>query len=196
MTHPIPPDDTLRQLIERAQHGDEDAVATLYETYSEIIYRYVFYRVPTTADAEDLTAEVFLNMVKQLPRYRMTGVPFEAWLYRIAAARVADFYRHSGRRVQVELSETLGDSTPLPEEQILRQQEIDTLRSALEQLGEEHQTILFLRFRERKSHEEVARILGKTVDGVRSAQHRALSRLADLLGSEGKTRHYLRGQDD
>ena len=196
MTPSIPSDDKLRQLIERAQHGDEDAVATLYETYSEIIYRYVFYRVPTIADAEDLTAEVFLNMVKQLPRYRVTGVPFEAWLYRIAAARVADFYRHSRRRIQVELSETLGDSAPLPEEQLQRQQEIDLLRSALEELGEEHQTILFLRFRERKSHEEVARILGKTVDGVRSAQHRALSRLATLLGSEGKTRHYLRGQDD
>ena len=80
----------LETLIERARTGDTDAVAALYRLHAPAIFRYIAYRVPTEADAEDLTAEVFLRMVEGLPAYRSEGAPFEAWLYRIAAARVAD----------------------------------------------------------------------------------------------------------
>lgn len=189
------PDD-LSQIIGRAQQGDQDAVAMLYDSHVDTIYRYILQRIPTVEDAEDLTAEVFLQMVKRLPDYRVTGAPFEAWLYRIASTRIADFYRRAGRRTEVELNETVSAHDPLPDEQVQRQQEIEAARAALTKLNEEQQTILFLRFRERKSHEEVAQALGKTVDAVRSAQYRALSRLAALLGSEGKARHYLRGSHD
>lgn len=195
MTRPIPTEGQLQERVKRAQQGDEDAAAFLYETYSEVIYRYIYYRVPSAVDAEDLTAEVFLNMVKRLPSYRFTEAPFEAWLYGIAALRIADFYRRSKRRPQVELTEDFSDSTLLPEEQVEQLQESEALQQALAQLTDEQQAILFLRFRERKSHEEVAHILGKTVDAVRSTQHRTLSRLATLLGSGGKGRHYLRGND-
>ncbi len=188
--------DELDRIVQRAQKGDENAVAVLYETHIDAIYRYLAYRLPTAADAEDLTAEVFLNMVKRLPTYRQTGVPFEAWLYRIASALIADFYRHRERQPEVDLADSLADSSPMPEEQLQQQQEVERLRRALQALSDEHQMILFLRFRERKSHEEVAQTLDKTVDAVRSAQHRALSRLATLLGSEGKARHYLRGEHD
>lgn len=167
----------------------------LYDAHIDAIYRYVRFRIPTTADAEDLTAEVFFNMVKRLPDYRSTGAPFTAWLYRIAAALIADFYRRAERRPQTELSEMLFDSGPSPEEQVQQVQELEMLQQVWQELSEEHQTILFLRFRDRKSHEEVAAILGKSVDAVRNAQHRALSRLATLLGSKGKARHYLRGKD-
>lgn len=167
----------------------------LYDAHVDAIYRYVRFRVPTLADAEDLTAEVFLNMVKRLPTYRVTGAPFEAWLYRIAAALIADFYRQLKRRPQAELSEMLHDTKPSPEEQMQQAQDMAMLRQAWQELNTDQQTILFLRFRERKSHEEVAEITGKSVDAVRNAQHRALARLAARLGSEGKARHYLRGQD-
>jgi RNA polymerase sigma-70 factor (ECF subfamily) len=187
--------DDLQQVIRQAQAGDEAAVALLYETHIESIYRYVRHRLPTTADAEDVTAEVFLNMVQGLANYRYTGVPFKAWLYRIASARIADFYRQRQRRPEADLSDSLRDGAPLPEEQLQRQQEIEQLQEALKQLSEDQQMVLFLRFRERKSHDEVARILGKSAPAVRSDQHRALSRLAALLGSEGKARSYLRGTD-
>ena len=195
MTYPRPADQQIKDAVKRAQQGDEDALAFLYVAYTDVIYRYIYYRVPMVADAEDLTGEVFLNMVKRLSSYRITEAPFEAWLYRIAALRIADFYRQSKRRPQVELTESLSDSTPLPEEQVQRIQEREALQEALERLTEEQQAILFLRFRERKSHEEVAHILGKTVDAVRSSQHRTLSQLATLLGASGKARHYLRGTD-
>lgn len=180
-------------LVRRAQVGDSEAVATLYQVFVQPIYRYIAFRMPSSADAEDLTAEVFLRMVEGLPKYVITDVPFEAWLYRIAAARVADYYRRAGRRTHSELSEDLTDYDPLPEERVVQQQTLELVRRALHQLSDEHQSILFLRFVERKSHEEVALILNKSMTAVKSAQHRALSQLASILGTEQKVRHYLRG---
>lgn len=183
-------------LLARAQKGDREAVALLYEIYSQAIFRYIVIRVPTTADAEDLTAEVFVTMVKALPSYQVTGAPFEAWLYRVAGARVADFHRRAYRRPQTELSETLHDFEPLPEEEMQQKQRLDQLRSLFRELSEEHQTILILRFVERKSHEEVALLLNKTVASVKSTQHRALKRLTEMMGSRRKARHYLRGDHE
>ncbi len=186
----------VRQLIKRAQRGEQAAISALYELHADAIYRYILYRVPTSIDAEDLTAEVFLRMIEGLPNYKITGAPFESWLYRIAAARIADFYRHRQRHPQSDLSETLSDNLSLPEDEIQQNQEIDTLRQALRQFSEDEQSLLILRFVERKSHKEVAEILGKTPNAVKAAQHRALVQLAALLGSEDKVRHYLRGDDD
>ena len=70
------------------------------------------------------------------------------------------------------------------------------LRSTLRHFNEDEQTILILRFVERKSHQEVANIMGKSANAVKTAQHRILVQLAALLGSEEKVRHYLRGEDD
>jgi RNA polymerase sigma-70 factor (ECF subfamily) len=183
------------QLVRRAQKGDKEAIAALYQAHAQAIYRYIFYRVPTMADAEDLTAEVFLRMVEGLPAYQFRGVPFEAWLYRIAAARITDFYRRTRRRPQGELTENLTDVRPAPEEQLQQSQEMEALRQVLQNFDQDEQTILLLRFVERKSHKEVADILGKSVSAVKSAQHRVLVQLANLMGS-GKVRHYLRGDHE
>jgi RNA polymerase sigma-70 factor, ECF subfamily len=181
----------IHAIVLRATQGNRDAVAQLYELYAAMIYRYVAYRVSDRTDAEDLTAEIFVKMIEGLPRYRLTGAPFEAWLYRIASARVVDYRRRS--RIQYEIPETLGDNAPTPEEQLQDHQEIVTLRQALTFLSEEQQEILLLRFIERKSHQEVADIVGKSVTAVKSIQHRALIELTARLGSEAKVRHYLRG---
>jgi RNA polymerase sigma-70 factor, ECF subfamily len=179
------------RLVTRAQKGDREAVAALYQRFAPPIFRYIVRRVPSTADAEDLTAEVFLRMVESLPTYKQTGAPFEAWLYRIAAFRVADFYRRTAR-VEEDLSEFLMDDRPLPEA-FLDGQRIEQMRGALRRLPDEYQTILILRFVERKTHEEVAHILGKTVASIKNVQYRALSRLTELLGQDQKIKHYLRG---
>jgi len=183
------------EIIQRAKQGDTVAVSTIYQTYVGVIHRYIAYRVSSEQDAEDLTAEVFVRMVESIGRYEDRGVPFEAWLYRIAATRVADFHRKNKRRPQVELNETLMSDGDLPETHILDQQESKTVREAVLQLTDEEQTILVMRFVERKSHKEVADTLNKSVTAVKSAQHRALVRLSSLLGSDEKARHYLRGRN-
>ncbi len=190
------PAHALDSLIQRARHGDAEAVAALYREYSPAIYRYIVYRVPTDADAEDLTGEVFLKMVEALPGYEPTGAPFEAWLYRIAAARVADFHRRAYRRPVGPLTDDLADDAPQPEVHMEERGELDGLRAALSQLNDEQQTILLLRFVENRSHREVAEMLGKSESAVKMAQFRALTRLSDLLGLPEKLRHYLRGTHD
>lgn len=183
------------QTIERARKGDREAIAQLYHTYAQMIFRYIVYRVDTNEDAEDITAEVFVKMVEGLPSYRVTGAPFESWLYRIAAARVTDYRRRKRRRPQSELSETLSSGDDSPEESLEQEAEVDVLRAAIRSLSDEQQSILVLRFIERKSHQEVAEILKKSVSAVKTIQYRALNQLASVLGTE-KTRHYLRGSSN
>ncbi len=182
-----------RELIARAQQRDREAIAELYRRYVQAIARYIAYRVTDEATVEDLTAEVFLRMIEALPHYQVTGAPFEAWLYRIAAARIADYYRQTGRYPQDELNDGLRTGHPALETSIEQREEIEALRAALSKLSVEHQTILVLRFIERKSHDEVARIIGKSPEAVATAQHRALKQLAQLLGTDKADRHYLRG---
>jgi RNA polymerase sigma-70 factor (ECF subfamily) len=189
----LPPVTELQRLIQRAQKRDKTAIGALYELYAQRIYRYVAFRTPTVADAEDITGNVFLKMLESLPTYREQGIPFEAWLYRIAAAKIADFYRRQRRRPQVELTETMTHDAPLPEETLEERQEFEMLRDALRGLTDEQQHILILRFIEHKSHQDVALLVGKSVSAVKSIQHRALTELASRLGSRNKARHYLRG---
>jgi RNA polymerase sigma-70 factor (ECF subfamily) len=186
----------LQDLINRARQRDKAAITEHYEQFVDRIYRYVAYRVPTTHDAEDLTADIFVSMLNSLANYTDTGVPFEAWLFRIAAHKIADFHRRQGRHQQVELSDNLHDDTLYPEDRVQHEQEMTILREALSQLSDEQQTILILRFIEGRSHDEVAEIIGKSSNAVRSIQHRALVQLTRLLGSDEKVRHYLRGSHD
>lgn len=190
-----PPSNSIESIINRAKAGDADAVTRLYEMHVDKIYRYVAYRVPND-EAEDITSDVFIRMVESLPQFTYTGVPFEAWLYRIASARVADFYRKNKRTTHVELHDHIKADNPQPEENIITSQEQQKIRDQLKQLGEEQQTLLLLRFVERKSHDEVAQIMGKSVTAVKTMQHRALQRLAQLMGKEKKERYYLRGKDE
>ena len=95
----------------------------------------------------------------------------------------------------VELNEHYKSDNPQPEETLILNQEQQKIRDKLKNLGEEQQTLLILRFVERKSHEEVAEIMGKSLSAVKTMQHRALQRLAQLMGKEKKERSYLRGQD-
>jgi RNA polymerase sigma-70 factor, ECF subfamily len=183
-----------RQLIARAGRGDKEAVSTLYEGYAQAIFRYISYRVESDMVAEDLTAEVFLRMVQALPRYQDTGAPFGAWLYRIAAAQVADHHRGK-RRVAEPLSDNQASDDTDPFGKTAKQQEQAQLRQALATLPEDYQTLLILRFMQGLPHVEVAAAMGKSDAGIRVMQHRALKALAKALGTDTKARSYLRGDD-
>lgn len=185
------------ELIQRAQRGDTRAIGMIYETYLQPIYRYVAYRVGSDSDAEDLVMEIFVQMMRYLPRYEYTGAPFSAWLYRIASSQIAGYYRERKRNpAPVDLTDNLREPGVLPEAHLMEEQERSRVRSALRQLSTTEQDVLILRFVEKKSHREVAEIVDKSESAVKSIQHRGLVRLARLLGSEDKVRHYLRGDHD
>jgi RNA polymerase sigma-70 factor (ECF subfamily) len=186
-----PPDEAL--LIQRAQNRDKEAVSALYEAYAQAIFQYVYFRVESRATAEDLTAEVFLRMVRGLPNYQDWALPFGAWLFRIAANLVADFYRAHKKMSFTLLSDEQRSDDTDPFDRLDQQEERAHLRRALGTLSEEYQNVLILRFMKNLSHAEVGAIMNKSEAAIRSIQHRALKALGEQLGTSEKQRSYLRG---
>ncbi len=171
-----------RDLVRRAQQRDTEALTELYRRYAPRIYRYCLFHVVNDVVAEDITEEVFLNMVESLPRYVDRGIPFAAWLYRLARDRVADYHRREARRPTEALTDNLRDAAPPPEDQALQRAELRGLRQAMAQLSEVDQMVLTLRFVEGYDVEETARQMSKSIGAIKVQQHRALRRLARLLG--------------
>lgn len=183
-----------RLLIANAQQGDKDAVSALYEAYAQSIFQYISYRVDSRMVAEDITAEVFLRMVRGLKDFEDRGLPFGAWLFRIAANLVYEHYRQGKTVVHSVLSDNeRGDDTD-PLDRLARQEERQQLVDALQELPDEYQDVLILRFMKNCSHAEVAAILEKSETAVRSLQHRALKALGEQLDAPNKPRSYLRGK--
>jgi len=78
------------EIVRRAQGFDEDALKSLYETYYPKIYSYAFLQMGDVHAAEDLASDVMLKMIESIKSYRFTGLPFGAWVFRIARNRLID----------------------------------------------------------------------------------------------------------
>lgn len=170
-------------LVERAVRGDASAYGQLYDLHVDRIYRHVLFRLGRVEEAEDITAQVFLNAWQSIRRYRPMGPPFVAWLLRIADNLVVSHYRknrHLDRALPTERSEPLPD----PESLVAERLEHQTLYQALRQLKEEEQRVLLLRFVQDLPSAQVAAILGKSDGAVRVLQHRALAALRKILSHE------------
>ncbi len=179
---PVPTTDAKGEaLIRRAQEGDAEAMAEIYQLYAPVIFRYFFFRVNDQATAEDLTGEVFLDLVKALPRYVARGIPFTAWLFRIAHARLVDHHRRAAYRQTEELSEALVDHASDPEGEVVDRAGTRRLEEAITALTDEQRMVIQLRFLDRFSLEETAQAMGKTAGAIKALQHRALRELARIL---------------
>src|SRR5512136_896390 len=90
-------------LVVRAQKGEVNAIGQLYDLHRESIFRYFWLRLDDRQLAEDLTGDVFMRMLDALPRYRAYGLPFRAWLYRIAHNLAIDYFRKMNHQLTVPL---------------------------------------------------------------------------------------------
>lgn len=172
-----------KQLVKRAQQGDQLALAALYDEYQPRIYRYVLYRIADVALAEDLTAEVFVSMVKSIRHYEERGRPFLAWLYTIAGNTIKMHHRRPHHE-WLPLPETLVDDTADPVEVAHTRLTHDHLIAAMPHLTEGQQQVILLKFVEGFSNAEVGLFLGMTEGAVKSLQHRALAALHRVLVRE------------
>ncbi len=175
---PRPEDEA--DLVRRAVGGDKEALETLYSRYVDSVYRFMYYRTGDRAVAEDLTADVFAAMLKAIPRYRERGVPFGAWLFRIARAQWVDYQRREERRRTLPLYEDVSS------EPSVRSSPDDILShvyfsSLLRHLTEEQQEVVLLRFVGGLSHKEIAEVIGSNPDAVKAKVHRAVQRLRKVL---------------
>jgi len=175
-----------KRLIRSAQNGNADAFAALYRANVQKIFRYIYYRVNNAQLAEDLTGDVFMRALEGMGKYDDRGRPFIAWLYRIAHARVVDYFRKTGKDpVETDIADT-----PLPVDAdldagLVRRQAAQQLRRAIAALTAEQQQVIILRFIEGLRMEEVARIMGKRPNAIKALQHRALRALAGRLERSG-----------
>jgi RNA polymerase sigma-70 factor, ECF subfamily len=171
-------------LAVRAGKGDTAAFGALYDRYVEAVYRYVYYRVRSDADAEDLVSDVFMRALRAIPRYEPRQA-FLAWLYRIARNAIIDRARRS--RIQISFEDALAhpgvDQVVEPDAGLLALSDKETVRAAIARLTPLQQEVIVLRFVEGYSTSEIANLVGKREGTVRGIQFRALEMLRTLIPS-------------
>ena len=171
------------QLLTTAQGGDAQSFGELYERYAPRVFRYLYAHLGDRLDAEDLTEEVFLRVWRTLPSYQEQGVPFLAFLFRVAHNALIDYYRHvskPGQEVSIE-NMALIDHGPGPGELVMTLLEHQQLRQTLLQMREDYRTVLVLRFLSELTPDETAQVMGRSSGAVRVLQHRALAALRRML---------------
>ena len=170
----------------RASKGDRDAFGQLYGRYIDRIFNYVYYRTGNLHDAEDLTARVFQRAMNHIHNYTDRGVPFSAWLYRIAHNLVANWHRDRSRRQEIPLNDVpvLPSRGDHPERNLVRSQEQESLLRLIRRLPPERQNLLILKFVENMSNAEIGAIMGRSEGAVKSLYHRTLLALRDQIGDQ------------
>ena len=172
-----------RMLIEAAQR-DPSCFADLYESNFERVYAYIASRVRDRDAAQDLTAEVFQEALANIGSFEWRGVPFVAWLMRIASNAIAD--RWQRRAKEPPLPDDPMEE-PGVEDEIERRAMLSQLVDAL---PEDQRHVVIRRFVEQRSIREIAQELGRSEGAVKQLQFRALQTLrADLVGTKQKSSH-------
>jgi len=176
---------TLRELANAAVGGDRAAIEALMVAVHTMVYRYCRARLMRSgADnaAQDVAQEVCIAVLTALPRYRDEGKPFEAFVYRIAANKVADA-RRAGYRSAVLIEEIPDsrDHSAGPEDLAVIADETRRAKVLLDALPAQQREIVFLRVAAGLSAEETGRALGMSAGAVRVSQHRALQRLRSMV---------------
>jgi RNA polymerase sigma-70 factor (ECF subfamily) len=163
-------------LVAAAQR-DPREFGPLYELYVDRIYRYAYRRVGTHHEAEDITAQTFQQALQALPSYEWRGLPFGAWLFRIAGNIINRRGRTSGREVAVEdvtvfsgVEETDDD----PAEQVWRSEEAGELAVMIRRLPPDQQRVLVLKFSHGMKNREIGDLMGRSEGAIKQLVHRAL----------------------
>ena len=175
-------------LVLSAQRGDRDAFAQLYEANTERIYRYLLARLTEPADAEDITAEVFIQAMKSLPSYKPTGSPFIAWLFRIAHNLAVNYMKKNARRKEAPLTETAAGYDS-PEDEVLDKVRMGEVIGAMGALTELQRQVLSLRFTTDLSIAEVAKVMNRKEGAVKFLQFSALRALRRVWNLQEATSH-------
>ncbi|MGH2465706.1 MAG: sigma-70 family RNA polymerase sigma factor [Candidatus Limnocylindrales bacterium] len=171
----------LDRIVAKARTGDPAAIAALYDEFATRVYRFALLRVQAPSDAEDLLQRIFVKVIEGLPRYESRGVPFAAWLFRIARNTVIDHERTRHEHSSLDELAQRTDQRAGPEE--LAEVAFDRLaiRSALEQLTPEQRDVIAYRFFADLSPREIGLLMDRREGAVRALQFRAIHTLRESL---------------
>jgi len=168
-----------RDLILAAQR-DRAAFTPLYERYVDQIYAYAYSLTHNRELAEDVTAATFARAIEELPRFEWRGVPYSAWLYRVAANLVARDRRRPG---WIELSPHVSDDGVGPEEEAARLDRDAHIRAAVDELPPDQRQAVLLRFGGDLRNREIAEIMGRSEGAVKLLTFRAMTTLRRRPGA-------------
>ena len=167
-------------LIERAKR-DPKAFAVLYRQHYDAIAGHVFRRTGDTHATEDIVAEVFLAAMHAIGRFRYRGVPFRAWLFRIATNKVNQWARRERRRAVVAIdTESVAETVPATPK-TNRVSDGEQARRALLTLSPKYQSVLALHYLEEMSVAEIATVIGCRVGTIKSRLSRGRDALRERL---------------
>ena len=170
------------ELVARAQQGDQMAFAELYQQYRPLVYRFLRRRLDGSDEVvEDLTEDVFVKLYEKLDRYVERGLPFTAWLYRIAHNQLVDFVRTLPRHQaqSLDVVADVAESQATAEYRSVLDRE--TLEPALARLTAEQRQAVELRFLQGMSVAETAATMKRSEEAVKKLQARALANLRRYL---------------
>lgn len=170
-------------LVRRAQGGDGEAFGELYDTYVDLVYRYIYYRVGSHALCEDLTSETFLRALRRITSFSWQGRDFGAWLITIARNLIADHYKSGRYRLEIQVADMLDadQAEDGPEAEVLEALTNATLLAAVKRLNADQQECIVLRFLQGLSVNETAKAMGKNDGAIKALQYRAVRTLGRLL---------------
>jgi len=161
---------------------DAGAWQDLFERYFRKMYNFAYVRTGDSHAAEEIAAEVFLAAARGIGRYRRTGAPISAWLYRIARNVTADYVDRRRRRPTVALE----DADVSHEGWAAGIEDAADIAREVASLTPEQQEVIALRFYSDCSLEEAAAAMGKSIGAVKLLQHRAIAALRKRLGEEAR----------
>jgi RNA polymerase sigma-70 factor (ECF subfamily) len=165
------------QEVQQAQQNPAH-FRVLYERYHEPIFRFVYKRTIDEALSADLTAQVFLKAMQNLAKYTYKGVPFSAWLFRIASNEIAQHYRKNKKQRVVALEENSAhDIAEEYEDKAALEVDIEVLKAVIHDLKPAEVTLLELRFFEKRPFKEVADILDITENNAKVKIYRLLQKM-------------------
>jgi len=177
---------TEKELVERAKSNPE-AFGILYDVYMRQIYAFILKRVSSVEVAEDITSLTFEKALRKLKTFKWQNVSFSAWLYRIAANNVTDYYRRKGRRQQTDIDSVpeIRDGKEPVDVAVSKRLFFEKVQEVLPSLDDDDQNVLSLKLFAEKTNEEISEVTGLKKSHVAVRVHRALKKLRIELEKKG-----------
>lgn len=176
------PETDIDRLVALARGGDAGAFGALYEAFAPRVFRFFRFRAGSVEAAEDLTQKVFLKMIESMPSYRDRGLPFAAWLFRVARNTWIDEHRTSHPSAPLDALVESASGQAGPEELAATSFDWALVSAEMVRLPEDQREVIECRFLAGLTPRETAAQMERSEGAVRVLQHRALANLRSRLG--------------
>ena len=177
-----------KKIVEEAKKNPE-VFGELYDEFYKPIFNYTLRRTSDIEEAQDLTSQTFFKALKGLGEFRWQNISFSAWLYRIATNEVNSFYRKRGSIIRISIDkipnipslDTANNDFEMAEKELKNKEEFKKLHQNIQKLSPIYQTVITLRFFEKKKISEICEIIEKPEGTIKSQIHRALEELRKIM---------------